>query len=291
MAGGHKSGGSNPLSLTIYARISHMQHFVLTRAAYAPSIPLEVNQYRLDVLVGITARSLAMQTNKDWTWAVMVHREDPLLAKRKHAFRAAGVPVYFIYWEEKFLPKGPEFHIQTEWGDSYRTRIGTAGWNTITTSGHLWGRILPIGETPLLMTRMDDDDAMFPTMLERVRGAADKTKGTARTTFSHPVGICVFDGKYSLYWHPSNMMTSTMTWPPDMFTAYEAPHMSIYQFGQVETVDQEVAWAYIRHAEAISYDKNQSGMKLYRDKPNIIGYPIDDNLRSLLPIDWSLLGA
>jgi len=269
-----------------------MQHYVLTRSAYAPTVPEKVNRYRLKVFSEITAKSLAAQTNKDWTWAVMVHRDDPLVSKRKNIVRNMGVPFRFFYWNDEFLPNSPEFSAPVEWGDTYSKRIGTTGWNTIVTSGSLWRRVLPAGKVPLLMTRMDDDDALFPTTLERVRVAAEKSKGPDRITFTHPLGLCVFNNKYSLYWHPSNMLTSMMTWPPDLFTAFEGSHNDIHQFSKVEVVDEDVAWVYARHPEAITYvkeDARKAGVKLYKHTPVIYGERIDDDFRSLLPLDWSVL--
>lgn len=68
------------------------RHYVLTRAYRGPDYPLDANARRIELLRGITARSLAAQ-GTDWTWLVWVHSGDPLREERLDAFRSAGQPV------------------------------------------------------------------------------------------------------------------------------------------------------------------------------------------------------
>jgi hypothetical protein len=109
-----------------------VRHYVLTTAYRGPDYPLDANRRRIDLLRGITARSLAAQ-GTDWTWIVYVNPADPLLDERMDAFRSAGAPVIPIQG-------GPE--------------------NVIDWAG------------PVLTTRIDDDDAFAPDAFHRLHHVA-----------------------------------------------------------------------------------------------------------------------
>ena len=72
-----------------------MRQYLLTRSAYSRSLPIDRNRARLALLQGVTARSLAAQTQRDVTWLVLLDPTDPLLEPRKEAIRSAGLPVLF----------------------------------------------------------------------------------------------------------------------------------------------------------------------------------------------------
>jgi hypothetical protein len=74
-----------------------MRHYLLTRSAYAPDVPLEVNRKRLALTRGVLARSLAAQTFRDVTWVVMVDEADPLYDERVDALRSAGLPLILAH--------------------------------------------------------------------------------------------------------------------------------------------------------------------------------------------------
>jgi hypothetical protein len=68
------------------------QLFVI-RAAYAPSVPIELNEYRLALTERYCVPSLRDQTLKGFSIELRVHPNDPLLDKRMAAFESVGVPV------------------------------------------------------------------------------------------------------------------------------------------------------------------------------------------------------
>ena len=70
-----------------------MRHFVLTRSVYGPEWSDEANARRLTITAAVTARLMAAQTTRDWTWVVALHPDDPLLELRREVFRAAA-PAY-----------------------------------------------------------------------------------------------------------------------------------------------------------------------------------------------------
>ncbi len=59
-------------------RLAALRHFVLTRSAYGPAWSIEANRRRLAVTKAVTARLMAAQTTRVWTWVVLLDRRDPL---------------------------------------------------------------------------------------------------------------------------------------------------------------------------------------------------------------------
>lgn len=120
-----------------------LRHYVLTRAYRDPSYPLDANARRIELLRGITARSLAAQST-DWTWLVWVHPDDPLREERLDAFRSAGAPVVPIEGDVADL---------IDW------------------SG------------PVLTTRIDDDDAFAADAFRRLHRAVTRLRHRAVLVF------------------------------------------------------------------------------------------------------------
>lgn len=104
---------------------------------------MDANRRRVELLRGITARSLAVQ-GTDWTWVVTVNPDDPMLGERMDAFRSAGAPVVPVH------------------GDSA---------DAIDWSG------------PVLTTRIDDDDAFAPDAFQRLHRFVRKTSDTTALIF------------------------------------------------------------------------------------------------------------
>ena len=73
-----------------------MKHMLLTRSAYPPSYPLAANRRRLELLRHVTVPSLKAQTERRWTWIVLMDPADPLNAKRKAVLEGAGVPLAIV---------------------------------------------------------------------------------------------------------------------------------------------------------------------------------------------------
>lgn len=228
-----------------------VRHVVLTRSAYGPGWDLDANRRRLAITVGITVRSLAAQTNKDWTWIVAVTPKDPLLRERYAAFESVGVPVRFVDFESGNLTPGDVAF------DAYR-----AAW--------------PIGprDETVLMTRLDDDDAFTPDAFARLRKKAASTRGRAALMFPH--GFRVLGSGYTPVTHLSNAMHSLLTPPGDMLDVYAYGHRHVAETVRVVHVDQRPAWLWVRHPDSISGWKH-------------VEKPLTPQVRRLFPIDWSLL--
>lgn len=225
-----------------------MRHYVLVRSAYGPSWSLEANRRRLDISRAVTIRSLASQTTS-FRLLVLLHRSDPLLAERMAAFGAIGAD--FLYHDGTGTSAEVAF-------SAYR-----AGWAEA---------IGPRDET-VAMTRLDDDDALAPWVVEKVQEEA--RKATRRTALMLPAGIRVWRGGYTIVFHRSNAMHTLVTPPGDEMTVYDYPHRFVAKHARVKAIDGRIAWIWSRHEDTIS------GW-------HVSDLPLTDKIREMFPIDWSL---
>lgn len=84
-----------------------MNHSFVIRSAYAPSVPLDINEYRLAMTELFCIPSLAAQTRKDFIIELRINPHDPLLERRMAAFQSVGVPIV----------------TEHSWGRAIRTRF------------------------------------------------------------------------------------------------------------------------------------------------------------------------
>lgn len=257
-----------------------VNHYVQTRSAYSPTWPLDANRRRLELLKRVTVPSLAAQTSKNWTWAVTLNTDDPLLEERREAYCSVGVSTVFAYWEDymsdnperKAIPGFPWY--QKTWNQSEERKIA---YKYLTEGRRIWEEVLPLGKKPMLMTRLDDDDALEPTALYRAaRRAEFQRKSAERIIWVFPEGFRYFHGRYVPYTHPTNMMMTIQTWPPDTFNAMSVEHNHAPKFGVVREIDKHPSWLWIRHGDAISGKAE-------------CDFPVDDKIREIFPIDWEYL--
>lgn len=225
----------------------------MTRAAYGPAWDREANRRRLEITRGVTAASMAAQTSKDWTWLVVLHRDDPLKAERKAVFESAGVPVKFVTIATKTTDRSQAAY------DAYHAP---------------WGRLLGKRDDYLAMTRLDDDDALAPWAIARIQ--ATVRTPIRRTILVFPVGVRVWGGRYTIVSHQSNAMQTLVTLPGDDLHVYGYGHRDARRVGKVRAIDARFAWVWARHPDTIS------GWKTAEKA-------IPDRIRSMFPIDWALL--
>jgi hypothetical protein len=243
-----------------------VRHLVLTRSAYGPGWSLEANYRRLAITEGVTARLMARQTNRDWTWVVLVNSRDPFLAKRLDVFRRAAPALTPIYWEPGELAGAP-------W-DPNAERTTLVQKVAATAYRAPWAEALGDRGELILQTRLDDDDGLALDALERTRAAARRRRD--RTVLMQPVGYRVWRGRCSKVRHDTNAMHSLLTPAGDELGIYDYGHRRVAAVAPVVTVDEEPAWLWARHQDTIS------GWRL-ADRP------ITPALRRLYPIDWTLL--
>lgn len=232
-----------------------MRHYVLTRAAYGPAWDREANARRLEVTRGVTAASMASQTSKDWTWVVLLDRNDPLKAERKAVFESAGVPVRFFTIASRATDRSEAAF------DCYKAP---------------WEKHVGKRDDILAMTRLDDDDALAPWAIERI--AKDAARIRRRTILVLPVGVRVWGGRYTLVQHFSNAMQTLVTLPGDDLHVYAYGHRKARHVAKLRGVDIRPAWLWTRHTDTIS------GWHLAEK-------PLTDAIRRQFAVDWSLLDA
>lgn len=230
-----------------------MRHYVLTRSAYGSAWSPEANRARLAMSRAVTVPSLRAQSDRGFEWLVLLHPADALLDERRAVFEAAGAR--FLYLE----PDVDGEPAQVAW-QAYR-----AGWaDAIGDRGHR-----------VAMTRLDDDDALAPWVMARLRHAAARTH--RRTALVFPNGLRIWRGRYTVVRHLSNAMQTLVTPPGDEMTVYGYKHREVRQHADVRQLDARPAWVWSRHDEALSgWRRGERALT--------------PDIRAMFPIDWSIFG-
>jgi len=237
-----------------------VRHYVLTRSAYSPDLPLEFNRYRLDLLRGITAASLRSQTHRDVTWLVLVDPADPLLREREDALCESGLPF-----------------MTAPAGDIVRSDRQDRPWGP-------WDDYLDFSDATLT-TRIDDDDAFAPWALATFAEQGDRwTKRKRRRIFVLPVGYRVSDGRANLRHDKVNQFTTLYAPRGDRCSIMDMNHTGQRRLAQLFMLSQRPAWLWLRHAGARSHMSKASNFEREAMQP------ISDEVRSLFAVDWSLIG-
>ena len=247
-----------------------MRHFVLTRSAYGPAWTLEANRRRLEMTRAVTARLMAAQTNRDWTWIVLLDEHDPLYDERAAVFTAAAPRFVALPW---IAPRAPK---AAPWG---RDTANPRTVQLIAASAYRapWREAMGVGSTvKVLMTRLDDDDGLAPDAIARYQSAAGRL--TKRAVLMLPSGIRVWRGHYSDVRHARNAMHTLVTPPGDNLSVYDYCHATAQKVAPILEIDQAWGWIWVRHQDTIS------GWKRAAD-------PITRVVRSAFPVDWAALGA
>ncbi len=238
-----------------------VRHYLLTRSAYGPGIAIERNRRRLDLTRAICARSIMAQTNRDVTWLVLIDPEDAFLEERKEVFRSSGLDVMFqpagdiVRDDVHDKPQGP-------WRDYL-------DWSGVT-----------------LTTRIDDDDAFAPWVLQVYR---DKADGWARRHRPRPVVFVLPEG-----WRYAHGKVNRRSDRVSQFGSFFSPlghrktimdmnHTGVRRLAPLVNASTEPAWLWVRHDATRSTHSRASTRDL--DKMT----DISDALRDVFPIDWSIL--
>ncbi len=243
-----------------------MKHYVLTRSVYGPEWTPEANARRLAVTRAVTARLMALQTFRDWTWIVALHPRDPMLAERKAVFAAAAPEFRPLLWTPKDLGRVP-------WDPEPRHPASRASLVAATAYRAPW-RSLMDPDGMLLQTRIDDDDGFSLTALARYQQAAAKV--TVRTVLMLPYGLRVYGSRCQVIAHDKNAMHTLVTFPGDDLGIYDYGHTRCREVAPVKVVDRNWAWIWVRHADTISGWRQTQA-------------PVTDRVRKLFPVDWKVV--
>lgn len=190
-----------------------MKHYVLTPSHRGPDYPIEANRRRLEILRGVTVRSLASQ-GTDWTWLVYVNRDDPLLRERLAAFRSAGVRVVPIYDGK------PERKI--DW------------------SG------------PVLTTRIDDDDAFARGAFAELHRELEQRPPKGREALIFPHGYRVNEGRYIPVTNRKNAWVSLYAPQGDRIHVRAIQHRRVWTLAPVRFLERRRAFLWVRHPDTLT---------------------------------------
>ncbi len=245
-----------------------MRHYVFTRSAYGPEWAPPKNAHRLSITRGITAPMMARQT-VDWTWVVLLDPGDPMRSERMEVFRSAGAPVVFMDFARPEVLHPAPWDIRARRAHRLEQVAATAYWAP-------WRAQTGEPDDVILMTRLDDDDALCANTLDRVQRAARTRR--RRAIFMHPMGYRVWKHRCSLVRHPSNAMQTLLTPPGDTASVYDYGHTVAKRFAPVVVVDELPAWLWSRHRSTISGHKRAD-------------HAFNREIRRLFPVDWSVLNV
>jgi hypothetical protein len=243
-----------------------VRHFVLTRSAYGPDWTRAANLRRLRITEAVTARLMAAQTDRAWTWIVALDPRDPLIDQRLRVFQAGNADTRPLIWQ-------PAAATQAPWDRSKATtevqKIAATAYRAP------WSEAIGDRAELTLITRIDDDDGFAPDALERVARRAEGLTG--RTILMQPIGYRTWDGRAIRVAHDENAMHTLATPAGDTLSVYDYGHREIRKLGiPIVTVDRRPAWLWVRHRDTISGHRNADG-------------PITRELRRLFPIDWTAI--
>lgn len=237
-----------------------MKHYLLTRSAYGPDVPLWQNRARLDLMRGVLCRSLAAQTERDVTWLVLIDPADPLLAERTEALESAGLPLLLRDagpMERRSVhdrPKGPWRH-HIDWSQAVMT------------------------------TRIDDDDAFAPWALALFHrnGLEREAKRGRRIVWVLGTGYRITSGRIAYRKDPVAQFSSLYAPRRDRTTIMDVNHCSIARLGQVNDGSEEPGWLWLRHLATRSINSRAENYQ------NETMGAITDDIRARFPVDWSLI--
>jgi hypothetical protein len=237
-----------------------VKHYLLTRSAYAPTIDSYRNVKRLRITRGVTVRSLKAQTSKDWIWLVLIDLEDPWLPERMAAFLASGVEVIFA-------PAG----------DIVRDDAHDKPWGP-------WAEHIDWSDDTLT-TRIDDDDAFAPWVMETYRTKAeDWRKSTRRggraVVLALPNGWRYVDGKVNARRDLNSQFASLYVPLADHRTIMDINHTRVRRLARMHIATIKPSWLWVRH-DATRSPNSRASRSRWEHMVEPVGMPFE--------IDWSAL--
>lgn len=216
-------------------------HFILTRSAYQLGRPAQLwtpaiideryLQYRLGLLRQFCAASLAAQTRQEFSWVVRVDASCPLLDERRQVFESLPMPVL------------PIVAGATSADASDTASTGDRTWREVI------DRHLPEGTTHVLTTRLDDDDALAPDFVARLRRAVEPTPAPVVYTFpvGYSLGLHSQGSRYSRWRKVNNQFVSLLSPIRPLTLVVDRKHGDVGQLGPWKVVDEDPAHLWVRH--------------------------------------------
>jgi len=242
-----------------------VRQYVLTRSSFGPAWDLRANTRRLAVTRVVTAPCMAAQTERDWTWVVLLDERDPNLYSRMSLYRESAPRFVPIVRAPKEQPRD-RLMLQ---------RIAAADYQAP------WRDAVGPADDTVMMTRIDDDDGFAPDALARFRAAASQVQG--RAALMLPAGVWTYGNRYAVVRHPANAMHTLVTPPGDAGVVYDYSHIKVADMAPVTIVDEAWGWIWVRHGDTIS------GRGVPRRWGAARPMPLTRKVRETFPLDWSAL--
>jgi len=239
-----------------------MRHYLLTRSSFAPTVSIEENRRRIELLAHVTVPAIKAQESKDFAWIVLINPRDPLLEERRAAIMSAGLKYTVIKSSEDMIARGGP---DKPWGP-WKKHIK---WDQVT-----------------LTTRMDDDDALAPFAMRVVRERAEAWDPARPTVWSLPAGYRVM-----------GMFAERVLYTVPMFCTYQAPvhdhrtintvgHLSAAMLAPLQPATKKPAWLWVRHDLTRSHQNMRRGLSMAGNDMELV----TDAMRAEFPgVDWDLI--
>jgi hypothetical protein len=240
-----------------------VRHYLLTRSAYGPDVPIEVNRYRLELTRGITSRSLASQTYQDVTWLVLTDHADPLKEERESVLWESGLPF-----------------LTADAGSIERTARTDRPWGP-------WSDHIDWSE-PTLTTRIDDDDAFAPWALSAFRDHAERyavRHRRIRRIFTLPIGFRVSGGKVNPRRDRANQFTTMYAPRGDRKCVMDINHTGQRKLAHMVDISTAPGWLWLRH------DGARSAMSRASNLDKHLMEDISPEVRECFDVDWELIAS
>lgn len=208
-----------------------IQHFILTRSYYRQT-DLKYLRYRFRMMRNFCGASLAVQTRRDFTWIVRCNADSPIAGEVADYLWSLPFPVACV---SSVLPE-PDAS------------------DTIFTDDPAWKEaiqnlLLP-ETTHVLTTRIDDDDLIAPSFVERLRNAVVPSPEPAIWNFSNGYVLKLSTARPSTArkWEFERNQFASLVSPVEPLTLVrDATHGSIGQLGPIHIVDRKPAFVWTRH--------------------------------------------
>lgn len=208
-----------PVRSAIFSPDITPRHGVMIRSAYDKE---DISSIRLALSKRTLIPSLAAQTDTDFEVIVKVNPDDPHREEREAMFLSLPVPVSFI-----------------------NGTLSNPSFNDTHGLGGDWPR-----GGPLLQTRVDDDDALFPDFIARLHGASYNFGLRQVLYFPNGLDGPLDDPKPRHY--KGNMFPTLYTPEGDSMSVYDVTHNDLFKNHLRVMVDSLPAWTHFRHEHALT---------------------------------------
>jgi len=235
-----------------------MRVFVLTRAVYGMDWSVEANARRLAMFRAVTVPCIAAQSFRDFEWVLCVDRADPYRARRIALARTAGVPVRVLYVSYD--------------SESVQSRARVAA-NAYAAP---WRDTIDSAFDATLTVRLDDDDALAPRTLRRMRNRAKLLDSYSAIIATN--GIRMWNNQWEYVRHATNAMAGCFSPQGDARVVYDYSHKYVHVVvPNVVHIGGKPAWLWVRHADTLSQHR-------------VAKRPMNDAVRAMFPgTDWDFL--